>query len=283
MTPTRAEVGMFHAQAAALRSAALGRQVGAALMTEEGDLLAVGMNDVPKFGGGHYWTGDAQDGRDFRRGYDQNDELKNVVLREIVAKLKDANLLATVPTSEDGDKLLAQVRGALTGTRVLNLTEFGRDVHAEMSVLTSAGRHGIRTNGCFLYTTTFPCHNCAKHIVAAGISRLIYIEPYAKSLARQFHPDSIDVEAHTVQPNRVRFEPFVGISPRRYTDWFRAGTRKTSDGKVVIWRPTEEPPVFARRSFGGVELAYVEREKAISREMLRRMTTAKLLEAEGAK
>ena len=38
-TPTREEFAMFHAQAAALRSAALPRQVGAAITTEEGDVI----------------------------------------------------------------------------------------------------------------------------------------------------------------------------------------------------------------------------------------------------
>ena len=40
-TPTREEYGMFHAQAAALRSAELGRQVGAAIATHEGDIITV--------------------------------------------------------------------------------------------------------------------------------------------------------------------------------------------------------------------------------------------------
>ncbi|MDN3612645.1 hypothetical protein QWZ16_23945 [Vibrio ostreicida] len=26
----------------------------------------------------------------------------------------------------------------------------------------------------------FPCHNCAKHIVASGIKRVVYVEPYPK-------------------------------------------------------------------------------------------------------
>jgi len=51
-TPSRDEYGMFLARAAALRSAALGRQVGAAISTDDGDIIALGSNDVPKLGGG---------------------------------------------------------------------------------------------------------------------------------------------------------------------------------------------------------------------------------------
>jgi hypothetical protein len=53
-TPTRDEHGMYHARSAALRSSDLNRQVGAAILKTEGDLIAVGCNDVPKAGGDLY-------------------------------------------------------------------------------------------------------------------------------------------------------------------------------------------------------------------------------------
>jgi cytidine deaminase len=80
-TPTRDEYGMFHAHAAALRSSSLARQVGAAITTEEGDIVAVGTNEVPKAGGGLYWFGDRPDRRDHILGVDPSDELR----RELVA------------------------------------------------------------------------------------------------------------------------------------------------------------------------------------------------------
>ena len=60
ITPLRSEHAMFLAYASAARSAQLGRQVGAAIATPEGDVLAVGMNEVPSPEGGHYWEGDTQ-------------------------------------------------------------------------------------------------------------------------------------------------------------------------------------------------------------------------------
>jgi cytidine deaminase len=65
-TPTRDEYGIFQATGAAFRSAELGRQVGAAISTESGDIIAVGTNEVPKAGGGLYWAGDDPDHREFR-------------------------------------------------------------------------------------------------------------------------------------------------------------------------------------------------------------------------
>jgi cytidine deaminase len=81
-TPTREEYGMFHAQAAALRSAELGRQVGAAVATRDGDIIAVGCNDVPKAGGGLYWCGDTPDKREFLSGVDGIEEQKRNLIAE---------------------------------------------------------------------------------------------------------------------------------------------------------------------------------------------------------
>jgi cytidine deaminase len=43
---------MYMAKSASLRSAALTRQVGAAIFRETGELLTMGCNEVPKAGGG---------------------------------------------------------------------------------------------------------------------------------------------------------------------------------------------------------------------------------------
>ena len=119
-----------------------------------------------------------------------------------------------------------------------DITEYGRAVHAEMEALLSATRTGVTVRGGTLYTTTFPCHNCTKHIVAAGIVKVVYIEPYPKSLAQELHGDavSIDKEDKTL----VSFLPFLGIGPRRYFDLFslklssgRELKRKQDDGRTI--------------------------------------------------
>jgi deoxycytidylate deaminase len=74
----------------------------------------------------------------------------------------------------------------------LDITEFGRPVHAEMEAILSCARIGISPKMGTLYCTTFPCHNCAKHIVAAGIKRVVYVEPYPKSKAEKLHSDSLN-------------------------------------------------------------------------------------------
>ena len=54
ITPTHEEQAMFMAYTASLRSGDLSRQVGAAIIDADGDLLSVGYNNVPKYGGGLY-------------------------------------------------------------------------------------------------------------------------------------------------------------------------------------------------------------------------------------
>ncbi len=96
------------------------------------------------------------------------------------------------------------------------------------------------------FTAHVPCHNCAKHIVAAGVSRVVFVEPYPKSKALEFHDDSIvyaDSDAG-IDDRLVRFEPFVGVGPRRFFELFSMNLgssykleRKISDtGAKKDWR-----------------------------------------------
>jgi cytidine deaminase len=249
LTPARDEHGMYLARSAALRSADLGRQVGAAILRPEGDLIAVGCNDVPKAGGDLYWPGDKGDARDFQQGIDATADEKTQVLGELLKRLHGNELLS--PNIAESD-LKALVNGLISGeklkdTRIMSLLEFGRSVHAEMAALMTAARLGVSVQGATLFSTTFPCHMCARHIVASGIKRVIYIEPYPKSKAKQLHQDSISVDPVTESPEHVNFEPFVGISPKQYQSIFNAReSRKDSDGRIIDWRAKYGKPRFAR-------------------------------------
>jgi cytidine deaminase len=129
----------------------------------------------------------------------------------------------------------------------MSLLEFGRSVHAELAALMAATRRGISVKEATLFSTTFPCHMCARHIVAAGIRRVVYIEPYPKSRARELYPDSICVDPPARQKDMVNFEPFVGIAPRQYLDIFDAGdTRKDKAGRPVDWRTSRKTPRLMR-------------------------------------
>ncbi|WP_343641357.1 hypothetical protein [Roseateles sp.] len=93
VSPTRDEQAMFFAKAAALRSLDLSRQVGAAIVSADGDLLTTGCNEVPKFGGGLYWAEDEFVDRDFERGFDSNVSIKKEIVEEVFDRLKTKRLL----------------------------------------------------------------------------------------------------------------------------------------------------------------------------------------------
>lgn len=221
-TPTRAEFGMFQAYAASLRSAQLGRQVGACLLSGIGDVISVGTNEAPRFGGGLYWEGEPPDARDHQLGRDSSDEAKEEILREILEKIDPEWRRASV---EEKQRLFIDRLERLASTRITSLTEFGRAVHAEAEAIVSAARMGVSTRETELYCTTFPCHVCAKHIVAAGIRSVTFIEPYPKSRALDLHKDSISLEV--LEEKKVVFRPFVGVAPRAFARLF---SMKTADG-----------------------------------------------------
>lgn len=237
-TPTKEEYGMFLAHAAALRSAELGRQVGAAITDREGEVLAVGCNEVPKAGGGLYWSYDKPDKREFHNKSDTSDEQKRNLISETLSFLRGAGWLKEEFAKQDDEMLLSLATGpdhpALPkDAKIRNVIEYGRAVHGEMAALTNAARKGVAVAGCTMFVTTFPCHLCARHIVSAGIAKVIYVEPYTKSLTEELYLDSISVDSECRDETRIPFEPFVGVAPRQYQNLFTAGIRKSKDGKTI--------------------------------------------------
>ncbi|HUF45345.1 MAG TPA: deaminase, partial [Aestuariivirgaceae bacterium] len=241
-TPGRDEYGMYLAKAASLRSADLSRQVGAAIFTPMGEVISIGSNEVPKGGGGTYFEGDIPDYRDYTVGGDYNEREKHRILKELLNRMAGKGLLSEIPGCESIDDiasfLLSDPGGPLLkDSRVMDLLEFGRQIHAEMSALVDAARLGRSVVGAVMFSTAFPCHMCAKLIIGAGITRLVYLEPYPKSYAEDMYPNVIDIEARkTSDGTHVLFEPFTGVSPFRYRDLFEKGRRKEFGGDIREWK-----------------------------------------------
>ncbi|HYI92076.1 MAG TPA: anti-phage dCTP deaminase [Bryobacteraceae bacterium] len=281
-TPTRDEHAMFLAYAASLRSGDLARQVGAALTCAGGDVMSLGCNDVPKPGGGLYSCDDGEaDKRDFRDRGDQNDAHKAKIIDDIILAFRRKFLPGMTE-----QQILEQARPLLRETMVSEVTEFGRSVHAEMDALTAAGRIGVSFQDATLYTTTFPCHTCTRHIIAAGVKRVVYIEPYPKSLAPQLHQDAIRITAtpRGGDDHRIPFEPFLGIGPRRFFDLFSlklsAGytIERKLDGEVVDWQFRRD----ARPRVPMAPTSYLEREQLIQKTLIHVFSSKKRRREDGA-
>jgi deoxycytidylate deaminase len=261
------EFGMFQAYGAALRSASPGRQVGAAI-ARDGDVVALGTNEVPKAFGGQYWDGDNFDARDHRRDGDSTKRMTHEIFADLLGRLLHKGwlrqemsrpihelvehavrdgLLEKLPAGPSDSPSLAE-RASLLG-----ILEFMRAVHAEMAALMSAARRGTTVDGAELFSTAFPCHECARHVVAAGIRKVHFIEPYPKSRVAEMYDDSIAIDQEA--PNKVVVRAFTGIAPRLYTTVFEMPTRRGAGGAFLDWDAIKNDAVPRRR-----ELALSPRE-----------------------
>lgn len=224
-TPTIAEYAMFSAYSAALRSGCISRQVGSCIVNKHGDIVSTGRNDVPKYGGGLYTCDDRKDQRCFNRSGKKcmSSAYRDGIVDDIAKVLKE-----DVSTKIDMEQAKALATAVAGNTRVGILIEFSRAIHAEMDAIVSAARRGVSVHGCSMYCTTFPCHNCARHIVASGIDEIYYIEPYEKSLAFDLHDDSIELDPDNPKSKieRVKILPFEGVAPRVYMELFADDDRK---------------------------------------------------------
>lgn len=225
ITPTPAETAMYSAAMASANSACLSRQVGAAITDENGDILSIGWNDVPRVGGGLY-TDTAVDHRcwNLEGGKCFNDDEKETLARELLTELLPVIPAENVETAKGIIKRAGKLRG---------LIEFSRAIHAEMHAILNAGKTaGMRIEKGKIFVTTYPCHSCARHIVASGINEVYYIEPYRKSLAVKLHGDAISEQEFDTK--KVRILAYDGVAPSRYLTLFKVppNSRK-KNGKLI--------------------------------------------------
>ncbi len=125
------------------------------------------------------------------------------------------------------DKLLS---GALSSAKIKDITEFQVPVHAEMSALLALLRRGVTWDGLArdditMYVTAYPCHGCAKHLLALDC-KVVYLEPYPKSRASAMYGES----------SIANFTPFTGIAPMRYESIFKivSEKRKRQDASAPL-------------------------------------------------
>lgn len=254
ITPSRHEHAMYVAYSTAMKSSCLSRQVGAAISDVSGRIIAVGTNDVPMHGGGLYAEDHQNDDRCFnnrkicensREKDARKSQIKEGISSQLPIIFPDPKMrLAALSKIDELVDLVFSKSG------IPDLIEFSRAVHAEMDAIVSLARGGGGTTiGGNLYSTTFPCHNCARHIIAAGIEKVYYIEPYEKSLAPTAHDDSIIVLDHDHAPenpatqNKVKFVHFSGVGPRLFPELFmRERGRKDNSGAFVAYDSTSQSP-----------------------------------------
>lgn len=76
---------------------------------------------------------------------------------------------------------LREKLGIASGTQ----HELCRGIHAEQNAVIQAARHGIAIDGATVYCTHQPCVLCAKILINAGATEIVYREPYPDALATE--------------------------------------------------------------------------------------------------
>jgi cytidine deaminase len=286
-TPYPDEYAMYQASSVSLRSSDENRQVGAVIVNLtrnerskkviNADVVATGMNEVPRSGGGFYWHEDSPDNRDQPliawRNDDRARDIKISALKELIEKMQANHLLAAPVDVAPAKDIARDLLPALKGTQFMNISEFMRPVHAEMAAIIDGARRGVAVNGLTMYVTTFPCHNCAKHIIAAGIRQVIYLEPYPKSRAELLHGEEIDLTLSSPEDphdERVAFLAYSGIAPLQYVKVFSMSSRGNKNGVALkAWSSKKHalvPAYVPRHAFEANVIAEKEALKALTLE-----------------
>lgn len=247
VTPSPNEIAMYEAKSAAGNSACLSRQVGAAITNDKGEIISRGWNDVPKFGGNLYKDGEINDNRCFITGYCSNDTSKDVVAEDVLNSIiLNDELKALLPQLENlvkGGELYNTLETTIRrNSKIKDLIEFSRSVHAEMhAIIIGSQLAGNKMVDGKLFCTTYPCHNCARHIIVAGITEIYYIEPYKKSLGLMLHDDALTEDENITDKTKILM--FDGVAPRRYLEFFTLhSSRKDKLGKVILTNKKTKSP-----------------------------------------
>lgn len=215
--PSDAESFMHMAYATSTRSACLKRGVGAVVVRPGGvrpiserfalhsaiTPIAVGHNDKPDWMAPCYerYGGCFRD--QWREEQMKGDDWKNCPRCGSAIKKKGWPYVCSNKRCETQNALINVVfpdRGMSHCTAI----------HAEVRAILNA--KGADLAGAHLYTTTFPCFSCAGQIIQAGITTVVYVEPYPDADARDLLRD------HGIET--VRFSGVKSLAfPRLFGSW----------------------------------------------------------------
>jgi|CXWL01.1.fsa_nt_gi dCMP deaminase len=198
-TPTQAEAAMAVAYTYSLRSLCIKRQVGAVIADTNGRVISVGYNENPDPVAPCIKQFTACYKDDWLHQHLEMQLQKNgskcYKCQESIPSIAALGQTYKCPKCKTSFiRMYAPDRGMSRCTAI----------HAEnMAIMNAAGRNLENT---ILYTTTFPCAQCARQLVYAGIKEVVYVEPYPD-------PDSVRF-LRELSDRRVRL--FEGVKARAY-------------------------------------------------------------------
>ncbi|MEQ1871872.1 MAG: AAA family ATPase [Vicinamibacterales bacterium] len=225
---TPAEILMNLAYSASHGSKCLKRQVGAVLVAappgQMGDVVGTGFNENPPQT--HPCVEEPTYGADPKRGV-RGSCYRDVVRFESLKKYAREGVRCTgcgqpltAPTNAEPPWVCANCNAVLEKPffpeRAMT---WCTAIHAEVAAILAAGH---RARGTTLYTTTFPCFQCAEKIAQAGIAVIVFTEPYSDTQA-----------ADRLTLAKIETARFEGVRSSRFHEIF-SPVRAFYDGQRVV-------------------------------------------------
>jgi dCMP deaminase len=93
-------------------------------------------------------------------------------------KSKDSTKVGAVLVGPENEVRLTAYNGPPRGVvdsedRRTRPTKYLFASHAEQNLVAFAARSGIRTEGCTVYVTHYPCSSCARSLIQAGVRKVV--------------------------------------------------------------------------------------------------------------
>jgi len=196
--PSIEETMMTVASTLALHSHCIKRRVGAVLCDSSGYIISAAYNEVP--------SGQPKCLDKYSMCY--RDFLRNEQKRELIRGFTYCPLCSEKLTIGDEDFICQSCKNDISNLipsyKVLDKC---RSLHAEETTILKTAHYEI--DDSILYTTTFPCLQCAKRILHSGIRRVVYIDPY---------PEEESIEM--LEKGNVKTDKFIGVKAPAYYKLF---------------------------------------------------------------
>jgi len=82
---------------------------------------------------------------------------------------------------KDNRIVVTGYNGHIAKTEHISIVKDGHEqatIHAEMNAICDASKRGAILDGCTAYISHFPCLNCTKMLIGAGIQSVVYGQDY---------------------------------------------------------------------------------------------------------
>lgn len=201
-TPSIDELSMSYSVCLSLRSSCLQRKVGALIINEifnnkgfrtDFEIISQGFNSPPKEIANCFLKRACQ--RHLTLEEYEND---NNFCRNCGEKLE---------LRKNGEKFCNNHNRKYLKlpSKILDLC---RALHAEENAILTAGKYGLPLNNTVLYTTTYPCLDCAKKIIRSNIKKVVYLEPYPVQQAMQ-----------ALEESGILTQRYEGVGPNSFNKY----------------------------------------------------------------